>query len=169
MFYIKVVEKIKTHILFSITVFRKSCRIWDYVEKYGGAREATDDVTVQRIRFLCWINKAAWTQAPRHLYIARTHTHTYTQISNSYWFSSATISRERVSVLRYTNIVCLATLEFVLSTSYRNFELEWLQFFPKWTHERIVTRTVGILRTGKMAGIAMIKPQWGTVRFDRTS
>jgi len=33
MFQTKVVEKIKTHILFSVTIFRKSCRLWDNVEK----------------------------------------------------------------------------------------------------------------------------------------
>jgi len=33
MFQTKVVEKIKTHILCSITFFRKSCSLWDNVEK----------------------------------------------------------------------------------------------------------------------------------------
>jgi len=33
MFQTKFVEKIKTHILCSITVFVKSCRSWDNVEK----------------------------------------------------------------------------------------------------------------------------------------
>jgi hypothetical protein len=40
MFQIKVIEKIKTHILCSITVFRKSCRSWDNGEKLGSARGA---------------------------------------------------------------------------------------------------------------------------------
>ena len=40
----KGVEKIKTRILFSITPPpRKSCRLWDNVEIYGTARQATDD------------------------------------------------------------------------------------------------------------------------------
>jgi hypothetical protein len=34
----KVVEKIKTHILCSIIFFRKSCPLWDNVEKYGRPR-----------------------------------------------------------------------------------------------------------------------------------
>jgi hypothetical protein len=38
MFHTKVVEKIKTHILCSITCFWKSCHLWDNVEKYGRAR-----------------------------------------------------------------------------------------------------------------------------------
>jgi hypothetical protein len=39
------VEKIKTHISCSVAFFflRKSCRLWDNVEKYGTAGQATDD------------------------------------------------------------------------------------------------------------------------------
>jgi hypothetical protein len=37
MFRIKVVDEIRTHILFSITFYQQSCRFWDNVEKYGGA------------------------------------------------------------------------------------------------------------------------------------
>jgi hypothetical protein len=53
MFETKVVEKIKTHILCSIMFFQKSCRLWDNVEKYGRARQATDDNIIRRMRFAC--------------------------------------------------------------------------------------------------------------------
>jgi len=46
MFQTKVVEKIKTRILCSVTFlffFRKSCSLWYYVEKYCRASQATDD------------------------------------------------------------------------------------------------------------------------------
>ena len=43
MFRIKIVEKIKTHILYAITLFGKSCSLWDNVEKYSTAGQATDD------------------------------------------------------------------------------------------------------------------------------
>jgi hypothetical protein len=43
MFRTKVVDKFKTHILCSVTLFRKSCRLWDNVEKYRRAEQATDD------------------------------------------------------------------------------------------------------------------------------
>ena len=44
MFETKVVQKIKTHILCSVTFFsRKSCRLWDNVERYCRAGQATDD------------------------------------------------------------------------------------------------------------------------------
>jgi len=43
MFKTKVVQKTKTHILCSVTFSRKSRRLWDNVEKYCTARQATDD------------------------------------------------------------------------------------------------------------------------------
>jgi len=43
MFQTKVVEKIKTHILCSVTFSPQSCRLWDNVEKYCGTRQATVD------------------------------------------------------------------------------------------------------------------------------
>ena len=64
MFYTKVLEKIKTHILCSVTFFRKSCRLWDNVEKYSGAREVTDDNRKWSLRLACWISKV--TRAPTH-------------------------------------------------------------------------------------------------------
>ena len=36
-------EQIKTHILYSITITRKSCRLSDKGKKYDRARQATDD------------------------------------------------------------------------------------------------------------------------------
>jgi len=39
----KTVEKIKTHVLRSITFFRKSRYLWDNAEKFGTAGEGTDD------------------------------------------------------------------------------------------------------------------------------
>jgi hypothetical protein len=41
-FQTKVVEEIKTH-LYSIIFFQKLCLLWDNVEKYGRAKQATDD------------------------------------------------------------------------------------------------------------------------------
>jgi hypothetical protein len=50
-----VVEKIKIHILCPITFLWKSHPLWNNVEKYGIARQATDDNTIQRMRCACWI------------------------------------------------------------------------------------------------------------------
>jgi hypothetical protein len=56
----KFIEKIKRHVLCSITFFRKSCCLLDKVEKYGRAREVTDDIIIRRkyMSFTCWITQA---------------------------------------------------------------------------------------------------------------
>ena len=43
MFQTKVVQKIKIHILCSVTFFRKSCSFWDNVGKYNKTEQTTDD------------------------------------------------------------------------------------------------------------------------------
>ena len=48
MLQINTVEKLKVHILYSVTFFWKSCRLWDNVEKCGGAREVADDNMAER-------------------------------------------------------------------------------------------------------------------------
>ena len=58
------------YFMFSNFFFRKACCLWDSVEKYGGAREPTNDDTTGRIRVSCLIRKAtlAWTcvETPTH-------------------------------------------------------------------------------------------------------
>jgi hypothetical protein len=61
-FQLRVVEKIKTHILCSI-FSPKTVPLNDNVEKYGGATQVTDDNITRRTRSACWITKT-------------THTHT---------------------------------------------------------------------------------------------
>ena len=58
----KVVYKIKTHILCSVTSFRKSCRLWDNVENHGGARVAADNMMHAR----CMQDKLCHPSAPVH-------------------------------------------------------------------------------------------------------
>jgi hypothetical protein len=50
-------------ILSSIIFSRKSCHLWDNVEKYGRGRQATDGNITRRMRFACWITKAADTHS----------------------------------------------------------------------------------------------------------
>ena len=58
MFQTKVVEKLETRISCSINFFfEKSYSLWDNVEKYGTARQATDDNIIRRMRIACWIKK----------------------------------------------------------------------------------------------------------------
>ena len=54
----KAVEKMKTHLLCSITFFRKSCRLWDYVANLGTTTQITDGNKIRRLRFSCWVLKA---------------------------------------------------------------------------------------------------------------
>jgi hypothetical protein len=61
----------QTHFIFQ-NIFQKSCRLWHNVEKHGGARGATNDVTIWCIRVACSTSKATCTHA-------RTRTHTHTQ------------------------------------------------------------------------------------------
>ena len=67
-FQTKVVEEIKTHILFSVTFFRISCLLWDKVEKYCRAGQATE--TIWRMRIECWITKAVDTRSQYAILIA---------------------------------------------------------------------------------------------------
>jgi len=48
MFQIKVVEKFKTHILYSVELFRKSYRLWDNTEKY--CRAGQPQIAVWRMQ-----------------------------------------------------------------------------------------------------------------------
>jgi hypothetical protein len=98
MFQTKVVEKIKTHILSSITFFRKSCRLWDNVKNI-----------VLRSR-----SRQYGACALHAGYLGlQTHTHKHTlRICYSYCFSAATMVYERASVLRYACTARLVQLNF---------------------------------------------------------
>jgi hypothetical protein len=57
MVQIKAVDKIKTHILRSITFLRKSRHLYDNVEKYGRDGRDTDDSITRSMRFAGWTIK----------------------------------------------------------------------------------------------------------------
>jgi len=48
----KIVERIKAHILRSMSFFPKSCRSWENVEKYDRAGQATNDNMAYALRML---------------------------------------------------------------------------------------------------------------------
>ena len=54
--WMKVVQKIKRHILCSITLCQKLCHSWDKAEKYGTAGQATDDDTYNMVQVLCTLD-----------------------------------------------------------------------------------------------------------------
>jgi len=70
MFQTKVVEKAKTLILCSTTVFRTLCRLCDNVEKCGRARWATNDNIILHMHFVCCTNKATDTHSEYVILIA---------------------------------------------------------------------------------------------------
>jgi hypothetical protein len=68
-----------------------------FSEKYGRARQATDDNTIRRMRFACWIIKA-------------TDTHSESAIRSPFpwqqWLS------ERALILRYSKHIACLLLQF---------------------------------------------------------
>jgi hypothetical protein len=70
------------------------------MEKYGAARQATDENIAQRMRFACWITKVTDTHTHTH-----THTHTL-KMCNTYSFTTATmVMRTRPNVTLYVHCV----------------------------------------------------------------
>jgi hypothetical protein len=85
-------DNIKKHILCSINVLRKSCRLWDNARKYGRAGQATDDNIIQRMRIVCWITKTTNTHSEYVINIVFPWQH---------WLGECT------SVLSHTYTACL--------------------------------------------------------------
>jgi hypothetical protein len=86
------VEKIKTHVLYSINLFRNSCRLWHNVGKMVQP-DGWQQMTTRCIRFAIWITKAIDTHSEYVIIIA---------------FPRQQVSSLRPSVLRYTYTHCLS-------------------------------------------------------------
>jgi hypothetical protein len=99
-FQTKVTETVKTRILCAIIFLRKSCHLWDNVEKYGRAGQTTDDNIIRRMRFACWITEA------RHV----------VRICNTYCFCTIKRLRESASMLRIAYVASV-----VLTWGYERF------------------------------------------------
>jgi len=81
----KFVQKIKTHILYSTTFSRKSCHLWDNVQKSGVAGQAADD---NMAHALCLLYNWSYRHTLR--------------ICITYCFSTATmVMRTRLNVMLY--------------------------------------------------------------------
>ena len=84
-----------------------------YAEKCGGARGATKDVTIWRIRIACWISKGTRTDTHvRTRAPARTLTHSDKYIIIDF---SRQLWRERALVLGNKCVHCLSCLKFIIS------------------------------------------------------
>jgi hypothetical protein len=107
------VEKIKTQRLSSIPFFQN-------VEKYGTARQATDDNIIRRMRIACWITKATDTLG----------------MCNTYCFCAATIvSPARLNITLYVH--CLSCLYYLkmakpTETCCNEYEILTINFSCEW-------------------------------------
>jgi hypothetical protein len=86
-----------------LIVFWIWCRVWDNVDKYGRAREATGDNIARRMCFACWIIKATDTHLQYAIFIS---------------FPPQKLLHERALILRYTYIACLYIRSIVLYSFY---------------------------------------------------
>jgi hypothetical protein len=90
MFRTEVVQKVKTHFMFN-NIFPKIVSFMSNVKKYATAGKSTDYNIMQRIRIVCWLNKA---------------TNIHSEYVILITFSLHQCLYERTSVLRCTYIVC---------------------------------------------------------------
>ena len=95
MSHTKVVKKIKTHILFSVTSFsRKSCLLWDM---WQNAVESDRPQMIKcRIRFACCITKA-------------TDTHTLRKCNTYCLYTATMVTRTRLNVTLYLHCLSVST------------------------------------------------------------
>ena len=70
-------ENQNTHFM-SNNFFSENRAVYDNVKKCGGARGATNDVTIWRTRVACWIRKATCTHAHVHAQRPGTNMHART-------------------------------------------------------------------------------------------
>jgi hypothetical protein len=92
MFQIKVVDKIKTHTVWTVTFFfRKSCHLWDNVEKCGEAREAADNMAPAH----CMLHNAT-----------RAHTHRRMKYSLLFHCNSGLVNAPNVML----HVYCLSCI-----------------------------------------------------------
>jgi hypothetical protein len=95
LFQTKLQKKSKHEFYNQYLFLRKSCRLWNNVEKYCTAGQVTDDNIIRRMRVACWITKATNTHSDCLIVIA---------------FPRQQRLRERASILCYMYIACLVLL-----------------------------------------------------------
>jgi len=123
------VEKINRGILCSVTfIFRKSCRLWVNVGKYGTAGYTTDENIIRRMRLWYWITKATDTHS-EYVII-------FIAFPLQQWL------RERALMFRYNSIACLLpvnknviVLVWVMKADFSWFEIfavSWMLYDFFW-------------------------------------
>jgi hypothetical protein len=90
--------------------FRKSCRLWYNMEKYGTARQTTDDNIMRRMRFAYWVTNTTLHYTTLHYTTLHTNTQTNSEYVILTTFPLQKWLHERASLLRYTCTAYLITL-----------------------------------------------------------
>jgi len=106
MFQTKVVEKIKTRILCSVTFFSKNLAVYEIMWKNISDRQSTGDSVIGRMRFACCITKATGTYLEYPILIA---------------FPLPKFSHERALTLHCTCICSLITISIDSQRIFLNF------------------------------------------------
>jgi len=125
MFRTKVVDKIKTHILFSVTFFFENRAV--YKEMWiSNVERGRPQMTIWHMRIACWLPKAR-----------NTHTHTHTQtVQYSLLFHSnnGCTNASPCYLVRHTYIACLVFSWFDSPSGPR----------PPQCHSFVITRRRGL-------------------------
>jgi hypothetical protein len=129
MFQTKVAEKIKKYLMFNKFFFRQLCSLWDNVEKYCRAGQATYDKMIQHMHFPCWITKAK-----------KQHSEFVTLLA----FPLQVWLQERTLVARYTYVHCLPcyTVQF---SSY--FIIVMLAYYRITVHDLDINEALNVIVT----------------------
>jgi hypothetical protein len=98
MFKTKFVEKLETHILCSVTFIRKSCRLWDNMDKYSREGQVTYG---NMAHAQCMLGTEGYRQTDRH-----THTGCVILIA----FPLQQCFHKHASMLHYACIACLVNV-----------------------------------------------------------
>jgi hypothetical protein len=125
-------ENQNTHFVYNKIFFRKSCRLWDNVEKYGKTGHVSDDSIIWRILFACRMTKARTQKHIQNILIIIT-------CPQQAWLW------ERALVLRSTYIVCFV---WPCTTQYNCVNLVALRW---WRH------SVSTNHCGPRSGVASSK------------
>jgi hypothetical protein len=77
-----------TYIMFNnFPAPRKSCRLWENVEKYDRTGQVTDDSIIRRTRFACWTTKTTGTQSKYAILIVFYGNFSYANALQCYFYT----------------------------------------------------------------------------------
>ena len=152
MFPTKVVEKIETHISRPVGFSRKPCRLWDNVEKCGGAREAAhgNTTTLYMLGYQDY-TRASTRQRPcshTHTHIPPSHTHDRTSIHSHTTYCNIKCSNNtKFYNIKFPKILVAISYFFHVISRFRrgvNEIFALLCCYAEWTGSRLPTFQVNL-------------------------